>query len=122
MENPRTDIEDLLSYIVKMHGRGDRYADILRYLDRKNVDADTRRELLLKLEVLTKPLKDGECGKGKKYRPVSYARIVTGTMFFAFTLYLLHAGILPLPLSIIGLLFAVVVIAETVKLFMNLFK
>jgi hypothetical protein len=105
-----------------MYERGDRYADILRYLERKKVDADTRRDLLLKLEAHAKSPKTGERRKEKNYHPASYAKIITGTLFFAFTLYLLHAGILPFYLSFVGILSAVLVIAEIIKLFINFFK
>lgn len=122
MENNQPDKDDILAYIVKMHERGDRYADILRYLQRKNVDADTRRDLLEKLDVLTKPFKDTGKRKEPKYYPVSYARIIVGTLFFAFTLWLLHVGVLPLLPALVGILFVPVIVAEIIKIFLNLFK
>jgi hypothetical protein len=110
----------LLAYTVKMIERGDRFSDILLYLDRKGADNELKKEIITKLDEHRKLLESGK--SKKKLYPVSAAKIVAGTLFFGLTLYLQYLGIIAFPWTLLGFVAAVGALAELLKSVINLFK
>jgi hypothetical protein len=110
----------LLAYSIKMTERGDRFSDILLYLERKGADKDLQKEIIRKLEEHRKLLESRKAEK-KQY-PVSAAKIVFGVLFFGLTLYLQYLGIIVFPWTILGFLAAAGALAEIAKVIINLFK
>ncbi|MDR1897149.1 MAG: hypothetical protein LBR10_10200 [Prevotellaceae bacterium] len=108
----------LMEYSVKMLERGDRFYDILHYLDRHGADECVKKEIILKLEEHQKSLKKEETPP----YPVSITRIVFGTTFFLVTLYLMHLGIIKFPWAMLGYFTAAIALFELVKSVLNLFK
>ncbi|MDR2382942.1 MAG: hypothetical protein LBD76_03540 [Prevotellaceae bacterium] len=107
----------LLQYSMKMIERGDRFSDILLYLDRKGADNELSKEILAKLEEHRKLLENRK--EQKKLYPVSYAKIVFGTLFFGLTLYLQYLGLIGFPWTLLGFLAAIGALIELVKIIIN---
>lgn len=110
--------EELLAYAIKMFERGDSYADIITYLNKKGADDSVKKEILIKLDEHKKTIVKAE----KKLYPVSAARIAFGLAFFALTLYLEYLGFIYFPWSIIGYLTGALALFEIFKIILNLFK
>jgi hypothetical protein len=112
--------DKLLSYAIKMIERGDRFADILLYLDRKNASAELKKEIIVKLEEHRRLLESREAKK--KLHAVSPAKIVFGILFFALTLYLQYLGVIAFPWTLLGFVAAIGALIEVMKLIINIFK
>jgi hypothetical protein len=107
----------LLQYSMKMIERGDRFSDILLYLERKGADNRLTKEIIAKLEEHRKSLENRK--EQKKLYPVSIAKIVFGASFFGLTLYLQHLGIIVFPWTLLGFLAAIGALIELVKIIIN---
>jgi hypothetical protein len=107
----------LLKYAMKMIERGDRFSDILLYLDRKGADKELKKEIVNVLEEHRKCLEN--CKEQKKLYPVSSAKIVFGVMFFGLTLYLQYIGLIVFPWTLLGFLAAIGALIEVVKMIIN---
>jgi hypothetical protein len=112
--------DKLLAYAIKMIERGDRFSDILLYLDRKGADSELKKEIISKLEEHKKLLDNRETHK--KLYPVSVAKIVLGILFFGLTLYLQYLGIIVFPWTLLGFLVAIGALIEIAKIIINLFR
>jgi hypothetical protein len=112
--------DKLLEYSIKMIERGDRFSDILLYLDRKGADKGLQKEIISKLEKHRKLLESRKAER--KLYPVSAAKIVFGVLFFGLTLYLQYLGVIVFPWTILGFAVAIGALVEIVKIFINLFK
>ncbi|MDR1886801.1 MAG: hypothetical protein LBQ70_02690 [Prevotellaceae bacterium] len=111
--------DKLLAYAIKMIERGDRFSDILAYLDRKGADSEFRKKIIPILEEHRKLLESQE-NKKQPYT-VSSVKIVFGISFCILTLYLWKSGIIVFPWTLLGVLVAVGTLIETVKIFLNFF-
>ncbi|MDR0386161.1 MAG: hypothetical protein LBH60_08805 [Prevotellaceae bacterium] len=112
--------DKLYAYAVKMIERGDRFSDILMFLERKGADSRLIKEITAKFETHRKMLANME--EKKKPYPVSVAKIVIGIAFCGLTLYLQHYGIISFPLTIPGYIVAIGVLIEMAKIIVNIFK
>ncbi|MDR1340840.1 MAG: hypothetical protein LBK58_12415 [Prevotellaceae bacterium] len=112
--------DKLLAYTVKMIERGDRFSDIILYIDRKGADSELKKEIISKLEEHKKALEYKS--EKKKLYPVSMAKIVFGMLFSVLTLYLWYMNIIAFPVTLLGIIVAVATLAEMTKAVLNLFK
>jgi hypothetical protein len=110
----------LLAYTIKMIERGDRFSDILLYLDRKGADSELKKEIIIRLEEHKKLLENRKAEK--KLYPVSAAKIVFGILFLGLTLYMQYLGIIFFPWTLLGFLAALGALIELVKIILNFFK
>jgi hypothetical protein len=109
--------DKLLTYAMKMLERGDRFSDILLYLDRKGADNELKKEIIFRLEEHRKLM--DKVKEKKKLYPVSIAKIVLGVLFFGLTLYLQYIGLIVFPWTIPGFLVAIGALIEFVKIILN---
>jgi hypothetical protein len=112
--------DKLLAYATKMIERGDRFSDILLYLDRKGADNELKKEIIIKLDEHKKLLENEKTTK--KMYPVSAAKTVVGILFFGLTLYLQYLGIIAFPWTLPGFLAAGGALIELLKLVINQLK
>jgi hypothetical protein len=112
--------DGLLIYAIKMVERGDRFSDILLYLDRKGADNELKKDILTKIEKHRKTLDDRK--NQKRRLPVSSAKIVFGALFFGLTLYLQYLGIIVFPWTLLGVLAAIGALIEIIKLIINIIR
>jgi hypothetical protein len=110
----------LLAYTIKMIERGDRFSDIILYLDRNGADSELRKEIIRKLEEHRKRLESKD--EKKKPYPVSVAKIVFGILFSVLTLYLWHLNIIVFPWTLLGVIVAVGALFEITKIVLNIFN
>jgi len=113
-----TEKDKILEYAIKMLERGDLYSDILRYLNKKEVSEEYKKEIITALEEHKRKLNKEE----KKYRPVSISKLAFGLMFLVLTLYLEYLGIIYFPWTIMGYIVGALALLEIVKAFLNLRK
>ncbi|MDR1170491.1 MAG: hypothetical protein LBK97_06635 [Prevotellaceae bacterium] len=112
--------DKLLAYTIKMIERGDRFADIILYLDRKGADSELKKEIISKLEEHKKMLESKT--DEKKLYPVSMSKIVFGLLFSVLTLYLWYMNIITFPVTLLGIIVAIATLFEMTKSILNLFK
>jgi hypothetical protein len=110
----------LLAYAIKMIERGDRFSDIILYLDRNGADSELRKEIIRKLEEHRKLMESRD--ENKKLYPVSVAKIVFGVLFSVLTLYLWRLNIIVFPWTLPGVIVAIGTLFEITKTVLNVFK